>query len=297
MCIILLMTMPAWSQLKIATGNSKGTYSIMFKEINQRCTEKTSLIEVLTSGSVENLGNLLGNKVNAAFIQTDVLHSRNKTEDLSNIQTLIALHPEEVHIVSLATSLTKEGGFAGVLTHPIPVNTIKDLKSRRVGASGGSIVTAQVIRIQSEIDYQVVEYGSNELLIKALTNGEIEAAFIVGGAPMAVISALSSQYKLLPIPDDVIGRLRGIYRPIKISYLNISNTSISTVATDALLVTRRYKTEKTVSDLLLLKQCILVNLDQLKETTGTHPKWQTVDPTNTGKWGNYPYPGSSEQKK
>jgi len=46
-----------------------------------------------------------------------------------------------------------------------------------------------------------------------------------------------------------------------------------------------------------LRGCILDHVDELKETTGTHPKWQAVDPANHGKWAWYVLPETKKNKR
>lgn len=284
------VTAASAQQLKVATGSPEGTYSQMFKEMNDKCAEVLPTIEVNTSGSLENITNLLGNQVNAGFVQTDVLYFKGNTEDLSNVKTLIALHPEEVHFVARQESGIKQGGFAGVGGKPVVFQTINDLSGYKVGAVGGSFISAQVIRLQAEIQYQTVQFDSNKDLLAALQAGQIQAAVLVGGAPLGAVSELDRNYKLLTIPESTAAKLKGVYRTARVSYPKMNMNGIPTIATDALLVTREYKTEKYVMGLSKFRSCVLNNLDELKETTGTHPKWQSVDPSNKGKWAYYELP-------
>ena len=59
--------------LQVSTGGPKGTYHQMLLEMRAICTDGIQLIPMESSGSVENLARLVGNKVNGAFTQTDVL--------------------------------------------------------------------------------------------------------------------------------------------------------------------------------------------------------------------------------
>ena len=63
----------AQTQLKVATGGATGTYHRMFTEFQQACKDQIMQIEVPSKGSVDNMDKLLGNEVNAAIVQTDVL--------------------------------------------------------------------------------------------------------------------------------------------------------------------------------------------------------------------------------
>lgn len=289
--VVLLPTAHA-QQLRIATGKAGDTYSSMLRQISARCAGDVSMVEVPSTGSNDNINQLVGNQVNAAFVQSDVLWLRSRTEDLADVKTLLALHPEQVHVVALANSGIKEGGTLGIGAKTVVLNDITSLAGRNVGAAGGSLVTAQVIRLQSEIPFQVVPMENGDAVLAALQTGKIAAAFFVGGAPLGTVNKLGPEYKLLSIPAPVMEKLKGVYRPARLNYQRMNAAGITTVATDALFVTRQYKTPKMTQGLAKLRQCTLASVDELKETTGTHPAWRYVDPANKGKWAWYELPAA-----
>lgn len=295
------MATMAQTQLKASTGSATGTYSRMFKEFSTVCKDQIPLIEVASTGSVQNLDRLLGNEVNAAIVQTDALFHRATTEDLSGVKTLFSLHPEEVHLVALRESKIKEGGVAGFGSKPVQINAITDLAGRSVAAWGGSFITAQVIRLQSEVQYSVVEVDGFKKAKELLDSGAVAAILMVGGQPMADIAALNAAYKLVPFNEAVIGRLKNVYVSAKLNYGNLGSggQGVQTVATEALFVTRSYKTPKYVESLAALRNCFKSNVDELAETTGTHKKWAAVKAENEGKWSYYQLPATAQpaQKK
>lgn len=270
--------------LKVATGSPKGTYSAMLKEVTGVCGPDVPMVEVNTTGSMDNINQLVGNQVNAAFVQSDVLYLRARTEELGNVKTLLALHSEAVHLVALAASGIKEGGTLGIGAKEVVLTDLASLAGRRIGAAGGSKVTADVIRLQSEVPYSVVQFDTNDAALAALKAKQVEAVLMVGGAPLGGVAALGADHKLLPIPTALAERLKGVYRPARLNYPKLNAAGVPTVATDALFVTREYKTAKMVDSLAKFRACALSKVDELKETTGTHPAWQGVDVNNRGKW-------------
>ncbi len=274
-------------QLQVATGSAVGTYSTMFKQLSGRCGNAVALVEINSTGSQDNMERLVGNQVNAAFVQSDVLYLRARTEDLSNIKTLIALHPEQVHLLARASSGIKTGGTMGIGAKEVVFNDLRDLAGRRVGAAGGSTVTAQVVRLQSEVPFNVVPLASEAAVRKALDDGVIDAGLFVGGAPLPFIAALGAEYKLLSIAPATVEKLKGVYRPARLNYSKMGAAGVATVSTDALFVTRQYKTQRMTDGLAKLRQCAFAELDDLKETTGTHPAWQAIEAGNKGKWAWY----------
>lgn len=282
-------------QLKVATGSASGTYSRMFKELSTQCSQTgLTLVEQNTSGSVENINLLTGNQVNAALVQTDVLFFRARNEDLGNVKTLLAFHPEEVHFVALANK--KVGGRLGFGGNPLV--SVEQLEGLKVGAAGGSYVTAQVIRLQSEIAFTVVQFDTGDNVLAALNSGDVDVAVFVGGAPLGNIQALGASHRLLTFSERTQSKLKQVYQPARVSYAKLNGgNAVQTVATDAVLVSREYRTEKYVNGLASLRSCFYKTLDELKETTGTHPKWQAVNPENKGKWSWYTLPDVSNKRK
>lgn len=301
-CILalILINSPAVSQqLNIATGAKDLTYSRMFNQLAAMCGQRVSLVEMNSTGSLENMDLLVGNKVNAAIVQTDVIYLRAKTDNLGHIRTLVTLHPEEVHLVTKAAGRTEGGYGVGsfrVGAKDVRLDQITDLEGRTVGAVGGSITTARVIQLLSEIRFRVVEFTNTKELIAAIGQ-QVDAALFVGGAPLGAIEKLSREYKLLMIDEKTAAKMAAVYSRARISYANMNSMGVPTVATDAILVTRDYKTPTYVSALSILRQCMYSNIDELRDKAGNHPKWQFVNPDNRGKWVWYDLPEATSQRR
>lgn len=274
----------AETDFKVATGGAKGTYSSMFGEMKKTCpSSELNLIEVNTTGSNDNLNMLAGNQVNAVFTQTDVLFFRSQVDDMSKVRTLFALHPEEVHVIS-ATAGKLEGSTFGIGGTRTVFTDVQQLVGRTVAAAGGAITTANVIRLQGKVDFNVLQMQSNEQALAAVAGGQADAAILVGGAPLPLVEALGSDMQLMFFSPDLQTRLGNVYRPARLSYQKMGAAGVNTVATDALFVSREYKTPKMVAGLKALRACLTQAVPELQETTGTHPKWMAVDPANHGKW-------------
>lgn len=297
--VAFAMSASAQQQLTVSTGSAAGTYSKMFKELAGVCGSQMPLVEKNSTGSVENLDRILNNEVNGAFVQTDALFHRARNEDLSAIKTLAALYPEEVHIVALANSNIKEGGIAGIGAKAVVLNDITNLAGRTVATWGGSTITAQVIRLQAEIDYKIAEVSNFAEAYKALQQGHVAAIMMVGGQPLDDIAKAGREIKLLSFPEAVAAKLKSVYVPAKLNYSSLGQggSGIQSIATEALFVTRSYKTPKIVESLGALRGCFKANVDEIAETTGTHKKWRMVSADNQGKWAYYELPNVAQKKK
>lgn len=290
----------AQPEFPVAAGSSSGTYKKMLEEINKTFndmgTNPITFKLVDSHGSTENLDLLVNNKVQGAFLHSDVIYSRAQTDDLSKFKTLLALHKEEVHFLALSTSKTyvtnttggtvvfdKRIGGKTTIT-PITFNTIEDLKGFQVGAAGGGFISANVIRLLSQIPYKVVQFNSGSDVMAALNAGQIEVAVFVGGAPLPNLDNLGREYKILPITTAVSERLRTVYRPATVTYNKMNPNPVPTVAADCLFISREYKTAHLLKPIRDFRNAFYGALDALKETPGNHRKWQEVSAEERGRW-------------
>lgn len=278
--------------LKIATGGAGNTYSTVFRELSAACKDTLQLTEANTSGSIQNLDMLVGNQVNGAMMQIDVLFSQAQTQNLNSYRTLVNLFPEEVHVVAPAVAKVKAGGLLGVGSKPVVFTFIGDLGGYRVGAAGGSVRTATLIKLQSQIPFEVVELADNKAVKAALDAGQIEAALFVGGQPLGSVKDLGADYKLIAFPEAVQAMLKNVYRPAVLNYnkMGRAGLGVRTVATEAALVMQSYKTPAMVAALSQFRACAMAKADELKEELGTHPAWKHIasdqieNADSRGKW-------------
>jgi TRAP-type uncharacterized transport system substrate-binding protein len=303
MCLVVgalltsvIMSVARAQTLVVATGAEKGsTYTQMFTELAAACTRDkigATLQAKFTNGSVQNLQLLTGNQVHGAFVQSDFLFLMSKTDKakVENVKTLVALHPEEVHFIARSDT-KKEGGYGiGKFTiggKDVSFNSLADLRGRQVGAVGGSLVSAQAISQFSGLDFVPVGFPSNDALKEALLAGKIDAAVVVAGAPSALVESLDGRYRLLPVDDRTAAVLKDIYTPAVLSYTNLNQSGVSSLSTQALFVTRTFDSANMRLVLAKLRNCFNTELPNIKDSLGTHAKWQNVKAGDTGKWPAY----------
>lgn len=286
-------------QVKVATGGPKGTYHALFANIAGVCGEQMAMVEVPSSGSLENLDKLSGKEVGAAFMQTDALFASAQGRDLGNIKTLVAFNRESVHVITLAASGMKSGGVAGIGGKEVVFSTAEDLAGMKVAAAGGSMITAQLIRANGQINWTIVPVDSNDAAIAALKSGAVQAAVMVGGQPLGNVKALGSEYKLVGFRQGTVDMLKTVYVADKLSYPKLSNSAVGTIATEALLVTRTYNTPDKLAMLSAFRKCVYDHVGEFQDADGAHPAWSQVDVANKGKWAYYdlPAPAVTTKKK
>ena len=284
-------------QVKVATGGPKGTYHALFANIADKCGEQMAMIEVPTDGSITNLDKLTGKEVGAAFVQTDVLFASAQGRDLGNIKTLVAFNKESVHVVAaLASGLKTSGNAVGYGKQDIVFSTAEDLSGHKIAAAGGSVVTAQLIKLQGQVNWTVIPVADNGAALAAVKSGQVQAAVLVGGQPMPIIKDLTGGVKLLPFKPATVELLKTVYSPQKLSYTKLSTNAVSSIATDALLVTRTVNTPDRLAALGNLRACIGKNVPEWQDADGAHPAWSEVDLANRGKWAYYDLPTATPVK-
>lgn len=281
-------------QIKIATGSPKGTYHALYTNIAERCGTEMAVVGVNTSGSLENLDKLAGKEVGAAFMQTDALFATAQGRDLSNIKTLVAFNKESVHVVASATASVKvEGsGFLGLNQATKTLNTVDDLSGYKVAAAGGSIVTAQLIKMQGQVNWIIVPVDTPDAALAAVKSGAVQAALLVGGQPLGNIRALGNEFKLLGFKPATVDLLKTVYVPDRLSYPKLSQGAVQSVATEALLVVRTMNTKDRLAALSKFRSCVIRNIPEWQDADGSHPAWAQVDPDNKGKWQWYDLPAA-----
>lgn len=285
-------------QVKVATGGPKGTYHAMFTNIADKCGQEMAVIGINTTGSLENLDKLTGKEVGAAFMQTDVLFASAQGRDLGNVKTLVAFHKESVHVIANANSgLKTDGNMVGLGKKDIVFTNAEDLTGYKVAAAGGSVVTAQLIKLQGQVGWTIVPVDTNDVAMAMLKKGEVQGVVMVGGQPLGNVKAMGPDVKLLAFKQQTADLLKTVYVGDKLSYPKLSANAVNSLATEALLVTRTVNTPERLAALSNFRACILKNVPEWQDADGAHPAWGQVNVDNKGKWSYYTLPEPVEAKK
>ncbi len=280
--------------VKISTGSATGTYSKIFKSIQSLCGTDLQLVEVPSTGSDQNIDNLVNKVADAGFVQTDTLQFTAMNDPRasdSQIRVLVPLYPEEVHVIALKT-LAKGGNWLGSVTGgkigsvATSLSSLSDLENVKVGAWGGSYTTARAISYLGSVKYEVVQFDDAAKAKAALDKGEIAAIIAVGGQPLGFASSLNTNYKLLKIDSALADKVKA-YQKARITYKNISQDSVDTIAARSMLVVKNYASPDRKAKFATLKACITKNETEFKEGTCHHPKWGDVDLAAPVSWAMY----------
>ena len=195
------------AKLRFVTGGESGTYYAFGSVIAQHATNNANVnITALPgNGSQANIQSLEDGNAEIAFCQSDVMayayEGKNLFADtgkVENFSVVAALYMEQVQIVTLDPE----------------IKTVADLAGKKVsiGASGSGvyfnaldILNAYGLK-ESDIQptYQDFKDSANDL-----TDGKIDAAFIVAGAPTTAIAQLAAtkDVYLVSLDDEHIDAL------------------------------------------------------------------------------------------
>jgi hypothetical protein len=184
-------------------GGTGGTYfplSNEFKDVIESNADGITVQVQSTGASVENVGSLARGDADFALIQNDVaFFAANGSgidafegSPVENLRGVATLYPETIHIVTLAdTGIESPSDLSGAT-----INT-GDL------GSGTQVNANQILEALGITDYSEQNTGFSQASDQ-LRNGDIDAAFVVGGYPVGAIEELGAteDVRIVPIEGD-----------------------------------------------------------------------------------------------
>ena len=195
------------AKLRFVTGGESGTYYAFGSVIAQHATNNAGVdvVGLVGNGSQSNVQELQDGNAEMAFCQSDVMayayNGTNIFEEHGKVDcfsTVAALYMEQVQIVT---------------TNPA-IKTVADLagKSVSIGAPGSGVyfnaidVLGAYGLTEDDIKPTYQSFGDSA---DALKNGQIDAAFIVAGAPTTAVTDLATtkDVHLVSLDDEHIAKL------------------------------------------------------------------------------------------
>ena len=191
--------------LRFVTGGESGTYYAFGSVIAQHASNNAGVqvVGLVGNGSQANVQELVDGTADFAFCQSDVMaYAYNGTnlftEKVEGFSTVAALYMEQVQIVT---------------TNP-DIKTVADLagKAVSIGAPGSGVyfnaidVLGAYGLTENDIKPTYQSFGDSA---DALKNGQIDAAFIVAGAPTTAVTDLATTKDtyLVSLDDEHIATL------------------------------------------------------------------------------------------
>lgn len=229
-----------------------------------------------TEGSVENVDEVVNGHLESALAQSDIAYWAYSGTGLfakqpprHDLRAIAGLFPESIHLVVRADG---------------PIHTLKDLRGKRVslGEKGsGTLVDAQLVIEAAGLNEHTLKprYQTLSEAAGALSHGDIDALFLVGGYPVPAIADLAGRtpIRFVPIAGDIADRLVKQYPFfIKDTIPSAAYTGIAsptpTISAKALWVVNASVPEQLVHD---ITQALWRDANQRMIAAG-HPMGQRI---------------------
>jgi len=270
----------------VSSGGANGTYYRLMKEFDEAAPGL--IINRESDGSLTNIDRVMDNQAELGVTQFDALVVRafKETNLKERIRLLAILHAEEVHFIAKSAP---QGGILGMpFFKSAPLSSVDDLRGQKLGFWGGAVITEQVISAMTLIGWVPVEYPDQNAALQALNSDHIQAILAVGGQPLGWMSELSRDYRLLGVTDGMVTRLAPVYEKTTLTYRNLGQEGVQALSIRAMLVTRNYTSRSKHDQLQMIRDKLANVVGDIRETRGTHPKWEEIDPgAVTDRWPMY----------
>jgi TRAP-type uncharacterized transport system substrate-binding protein len=284
----------AWAEttakpMVVSSGGTTGTYYRLMKEFDEAAPGL--IINTESDGSLTNIDRVMENQAELGITQLDALYVRAMKEPnlKDRIRVLALLHTEEIHFIAKSPSRSDGGIFSNPFgSKPVILNSVDDLRGRKIGFWGGAVISEQVIASMTLIGWAPMEYPDENTALQALKDDQIHAVMAVGGQPLGWVTELSRDYKLLGVADAMAARLASVYERATLTYRNLGQEGVPALSVRALLVTRNYSSKSKHDQLQVIHDKLASVVGDIRETRGTHPKWEEINPEAvTDKWPMY----------
>ena len=258
-CVSLIISMLSFTgcggqRLMMGTGGTSGTYYAFGGVLAQYMTDNTDyrITAVSTAASKANIQSIGDGDYQIGFTQSDVMNyawdgSRSFETDgpCRDFRVLGALYAETVQLITMKKD----------------IKSVSDLKGKSVsiGAPGSGVYFNAMDVLEGAgltVDDIKPQYQSFDDSKEALKDGQIDAAFIVAGAPTSAITELATTNGVFLIPiegklrDDIMG-LCPYYAPLEIPANTYpgQNDPIETITIKATLIVDAKLDDDLVYDL------------------------------------------------
>ena len=188
------------NRLSWHAGGQGGTYFPLSNEIKTIVEDNAdyTLNVQSTGASVENVGSLADGDADFALIQNDVAYfAKNGTgidafqdDPVENLMGVATLYPETITLVTLQNT---------------GIESVSDLEGATINTgdlgSGTQVNALQILEAVGVEDFDE-QNASFSQAADQLRNGDIEAAFVVGGWPVGAIEELANTNDVNIVPID-----------------------------------------------------------------------------------------------
>ena len=293
MCLAaaLLFPIPSGAQeMTLSSGQAGGSYNTWATQAARVCADAVKVRVLTSDGSLANLDALDSNAASWGLVQADSLALGATSRDVSNLRVLLPLFPEQVHFLVRDDLVVKSGGYGiGNLKAGETVTPITDLSQiggLTLWAAGGAQATAQWVRANSEVAFQLrLDPGGGKDVMAKVLSGAYKVGIVTGAFPFKPLQDLAPEIKshlrLLTVSETIMGKLTRIYQKASVSYPGMAQGpgGVATIAVPSLLLTQNYDRGNAAAATLAFRNCLYERASEQAGITGTHPAWRFIKPS------------------
>lgn len=165
------------------------------------------------------------------------------------------------------------------MAYPMKKHVAKSAKRTQIrnkNAPKGDFMENTVLDARAEKIQNYVKNGGNALVVIGAST-----AVVAVGASLPNLQALDkNKYRLIPIGDQIVERVKGIYTTMTVNYSGLSEGPVHTLASKLAILTRKYNTASKVQAQRHFRDCLSHNLTKLQDDGS--PSWQNVQANDRG---------------
>ena len=260
--------LPGAKKMKFAGGSQGLTYYTMGDALGK--IGGFNWLTLTTRGTTQNIKMISASKAELGFAQMDILIQKALVKPLisRSVKILLPVYAEELHLLAV------DG-----------VDSISDLKGKNVsiGPSGSGVQGTTRLLLEtaglSKSDMTINKSKTQVALQKILIKKELDALFIVAGAPADMLAKLPTiaekRIHLVEIDDDLYQKLSARYpykrKTIKSSMYSWLKSDVKSMAVTSAIVGNSSLSSSFVKQLL---DKVFKKQSQL---AGRHRKWNDLN--------------------
>lgn len=275
----MVLSMSAMAQvqtLKVATGPVGKGYSAIFKDMKSVCGDKVNLVEVNSSGGLENLSLLSTNKAAIGIAQLDtVMAMRNGDENIAGLQQVTPLNNNILHVVSAANGYVVKGANVWNKDTVAYIRNFTQLRGKRVALVGSAQLLGRKLDKSLGYGMQFVDVNGKTADMDAIAMvkaGQVDAMMSVTSWPAPVFDSLTPANGVVMVNYDAPSALPFTVKSV--TYRGIGMYNVQSLASRNILLTRPFKGANSKA-VAALKKCLFDNLLDLQEGE-FEPAWKEV---------------------
>ena len=260
------------SALRIGSGPDGKVYQLLVRDMQGMCGGDAPIVNVPSVGGIPNLMMLSASQADLGIVQLDTLRkiAHNGDENIQNLQVVMPLHTNLLHMVSLRSGFaTGEKSFLG-LTVPKTgeqrvIRKFSELKGVKVATVGSTRLLAESLNKDHGHAMEIIKAESDDEAVQMLQQNKVQAYVTDGGWPLPSIARYKAESGLQLVEYDLPAQ--SPFSIVKRNYQNLDAFNLPFLGSPNILVSRPFKPGGEMGKkVAALQSCLIKNLEKLQES-------------------------------